>query len=191
MALHTIEWVTNVYGAQRQIRTYPEGDSETFKKGSPVIYDDSEDGVVAIADTSGVPDAQTMIGIALEDASGTSDEDLDVLIVQPGDVFSGMLASDEDTAVAPARDNVIGELFGIIKVTTSYTAGTDRNSQTAAGTEWAVDTGNTNWVRVIDYDYRDLQRVGGTAASVGSLQAADRVLFQFLGSIIDSAGHQA
>jgi hypothetical protein len=160
------------------VRTYAEGASETFKKGNPVIYDDSEDGVVAIGHSSGVPSAQTMLGIALQDATGTTGSDIDVLIVQPADVFSASLASDETTLVAPAADGVEGELFGIIKLAAG--AGGD-------ATEWAVDTGNTNWVRVIDYDYRDIGRRGGKA----NLVAGDRVLFQFLGAIIDSAGHQA
>lgn len=173
----TIEWVKNDRGTPALIRTYPEGSSETFKKGAPVIYDDSEDGVVEITVSSGVPSAQTMLGIALQDASGTAATDIDVLIPQDGDVFSAALLSDQDTLVAPADDGVYGELFGIIKM--SSTAG--------AGTEWGVDNGNTNWVRVLDYDRRDTTRRNGIA----NLVAGDRVLFSFLGTIIDSTGRQA
>ena len=173
----TLEWVKNDRGTPALIRTYPEGASETFKKGAPVIYDDSEDGVVEIAVSSGVPSAQTMLGFALQDASGTTGTDIDVLIPQDGDVFSAALLSDQDTLVAPASDGVYGEPFGLIKM--SSTAG--------AGTEWGVDNGNTNWVLVIDYDPRDVARRGG----ISSLTAGDRVLFRVLGTIIDSTGRQA
>lgn len=171
-----LEWVSSSTGKYR-VRTYPEGDSETFKKGALLIYDDSEDGVVEVTTSSGVPSAQTFIGIALQDASGVSDADVDVLIPTDDDVFSAPLASDQDTLVAPAADGVYGELFGIIKL--SATGGT--------GTEYVVDTGNTNWVKVIDYDPRDVARRNGIA----NLAAGDRVLFRFLGAVIDSAGRQA
>lgn len=175
----TIEWVRNASSpsAGPMVRTYAEGASETFKKGNPVIYDDSEDGVVAIGHSSGVPSAQTMLGIALQDATGVTGSDIDVLIPTDSDIFSAALASDQDTLVIPAADGVDGELFGIIKLSTTG----------GAGTEWAVDTGNTNWVAVVDYDYRDIARRGGKA----NLAAGDRVLFRFLGTIIDSAGRQA
>ena len=171
-----LEWVSSSTGKYR-VRTYPEGDSATFKRGALVIYDDSEDGVNEVAVTAGVPGAQTFIGVALQDASGTSDTDIDVLIPTDDDVFSAPLASDQDTLVAPAADGVYGELFGLIKL--SATGGT--------GTEWVVDTGNTNWVKVVDYDPRDVARRAGIA----NLAAGDRVLFRFLGAVIDSAGHRA
>lgn len=180
-AKHTIEWVRNEHGNPPVIRQFPEGASETFKRGNPVIYDDSEDGIVAITVSSGVPSAQTMLGLALEDASGTTGTFLDVLIPTDGDIFSASLLSDQDTLVAPAQDGVYGELFGIIKMST--TAG--------AGTEWGVDNGNTNWVSVIDYDYRDVAARGGTSKLAANMSAGDRVLFRFLGTIIDSTGRQA
>lgn len=177
----SLEWVKNSRGVPPLIRTYPEGTSETFKKGAPVIYDDSENGVVEITVSAGVPSAQTMLGIALQDASGTNGTDIDVLIPTDDDVFSAWLASDQDTLVAPAQDGVYGELFGLIKGSTTL----------GAGTEWGVDTGNTNWVVVLDYDYRDVARRGGTANLVSGMSAGDRVLFRFLGTIIDGAGHQS
>lgn len=191
MALHTIEWVKNLNGNPNYlVHTYPEGDSETFKKGAILKWDDSEDGVVEIALSSGVPTTQTILGFALQDASGTSDTDIDVLIPRPGDVFSAMVGSAEGTLAAPGRD-LPGQLVGLIKFSTAATAGADHNSQTAAGTEYGVDTGNTNWAKVVDYDYRDLMRVGGSAADVSNLQAGDRVLFTILNSVLDSDGTQA
>ena len=175
----TIEWVRNDHSpsAGPMIRTYPEGDTETFKRGAFVIYDDSEDGIVEVTRSSGVPSAATMLGIALEDATGTSDTDIDVLIPTDGDVFSAVLASDQDTLVAPAADGVYGELFSIVKLSTTG----------GAGTEYAVYTGATDWVKVIDYDPRDIARRG----AIASLVAGDRVLFRILGSVIDAAGRQA
>lgn len=188
MALFTIEWVGNVTGADKYYaKTYPEGDSETYKKGAPLAYDDSEDGVVLIPLSSGVPSSQAMLGLALEDASGTSDTDQDVLIVQPGDIFSAMLSSDISTLVAPTQDNTNGELYGIQQLAT---AATNANGTAAAGTEFAVDTGATNWVRVIGADPRDVQRRGGGTV-LPTMSAGDRVIFHFLDSIINSSGRQA
>lgn len=189
MALFTIEWVGNATGSERYYsRTYPEGDSETFKKGALLEYDDSEDGVVEVDLSSGVPAAKDFIGIALQDASGTSDTDIDVLIVQTGDIFSAMLSSDPSTLVAPTDDNVIGELFGLQRLAT---AATNSAGQAAAGTEYAIDTGATDWVKVLDYDPRDSARRNASAVTTTNYVAGDRVLFQFLNSILDGTGRQS
>lgn len=172
----TIKWVKNVYGGGALVQEYPEGDSETYAKGTPVVYDESEDGIVELANSSGVPSNQTMLGIALEDASGVSDQLQDVLIPRPGDVFSASIASSQTTTVAPALDQ-IGDLAGIILL----------NSTGGDGDEYVVDTGNTNWVKIIGLEPQDLERRGGLVAS---LAAGDRVLFQFLGSILDSDASQ-
>lgn len=173
----TLKWVKNVYGGGAIYRRQPEGDSETYKKGAPVEMDASEDGLVELARTSGVPDNQTMYGIAQEDASnGTDNPEVDVLVPRPGDIFECSLASDEDTVVQPTIDHV-GDLVGIIKL--SATGG--------AGTEYVADTGNSNWAKIIDLHPQDVERRGGR----GSLVAGDRVLIQFLGAILDSAGSQA
>lgn len=171
---HTLTWRYNVYGGGAIFRRVPEGDSETFSKGSLLHFDESEDGVVEVARTAGVPDAQTMYSIAVEDANNNTDNaEMDVLIPRPGDVFSAPLASDEDTLVAPTID-FIGDLVGIIKL--SSTGGD--------GTEYAADSGNTNWAKVIDLDPQDVEKRDGRA----NLQAGDRVLIQFLGAVLDSDG---
>ena len=173
-----LEWVSGPSGIASRIKTYPEGDSATFKKGALVIYDDSEDGVNEIAVSSGQPTlANGWLGIALQDASGVSDADVDVLIPSRDDVFSAPIASDQDTLVAPAADGVYGEIFGVIKL--SATGGT--------GTEWVLDSGSADdFAKVIDYDYRDVARRGGIA----NLVAGDRVLFRFLAAALDVTGRR-
>ena len=172
-----LEWVSGPGGIASRIKTFPEGDSQTFKKGAPVIYDDSEDGVAAIAVTAGVPDAVTFLGIALQDASGVSDADVDVLIPSDDDIFSAPLASDQDTLVAPSQDNVYGEIYGLILL--SATGGT--------GSEYVVESAATrNWVKTLGPDPRDVARRGGFA----NLAAGDRVLFKFLASALDGTGRR-
>jgi hypothetical protein len=176
---HTIQYQYNVFGAGNpQIVEALEGTSETFKKGALVLYDDSEDGWVIVPSTNGVPDAQAMFGIALKDATNVTSSfaTIPVLVPRPGDVFSAAVASDLDTLAAPGIDKR-GDLAGLIFL--SSTAG--------AGTEVAVDSGNTNWVRIQDLHPQDVARRGG----ISSLAAGDRVLFTFLGAVIDSNGTQA
>lgn len=170
----TLTWVKNGSGTPAHVITLPEGASETFKKGALLHYDESENGVVEVARASGVPSAQTMIGIALEDATGTTGTDIDVLIPRIDDIFVAALASDQDTVSAPDID-VIGDAVGLIKL--SSTGG--------AGTEYVVDSGNTNWGRIIGLYGPDVEKRGGLTATYS---AGDRVLFQFLSSVLTSDG---
>jgi hypothetical protein len=170
---HAIQWVKNVYGGGAIYRSLPEGASETFKKGAILNYSAAGNDLAEIPRTAGVPDTQELLGIAAEDANNDSNgAELDYLVPRPGDVFSAALASDQDTIVAPDTDN-IGKLAGIIKLSTTG----------GAGTEYVVDEGNTNWVKILDLDPRDVANRGSRTLSAG-----DRVLFQFLGAILDSDG---
>jgi hypothetical protein len=185
MAVHTIKWSYNIYGAgSPKLATYLEGTSETFKAGSPVIYDDSEDGVVELAVTSGVPDARTMLGIALTDATNVTSSftDIVVLIPSPGDVFETCLASAENASLAPTAD-IRGENMDLVKLTSTYLA----QAKAAAGTEWALDNSETRWAKVIDLHPQDVALRG----SIASLTTGDRVLFRFLSSVTDAVGRQA
>jgi len=168
----TIAWYSNVHGAPSRIVTVPEGTSQTFSKGDLVIYDTSDDGVVIIADTAGVPDAQDFYGIALQDASGTDGTDIDVLVPQAGDLFEASLASAESTEVAPVRSAVTGQPYGLIQMTTG---------------EYVVDNGNVNWVKVLGLHPADAQ----LRQSKTTLSAGDRVIFKFLESVLDNAGDVA
>lgn len=175
---HTINYVKNVYGGGALYRRLPEGASESYKKGALLHYDLSENGIVEVARTSGAVSAATMYGIAREDASGTTATEQDVLIPRPGDIFSASLASDQDTPVAPDIDNV-GQTYGIVKLSTTG----------GAGTEYVVNEGDTSTVlvKVIDLDPRDVEKRGDRS----SLVAGDRVLFQFINSVLSSDGNVA
>lgn len=171
---NTLKWVKNVYGGGAFYQDYPEGDSETYKKGALVVYDESEDGIVEVARTAGRPDLQHLLGLAQEDASGTSDQIQDVLIPRPGDVFECSLASDQDTMVAPGLDN-IADRVGIIKLSTTGSTG---------GIEYVADTSQTNWAKIIQLHPADVERRGGRS----SLVAGDRVLIQFLNTVLEADG---
>jgi hypothetical protein len=173
----TLKWVKNVYGGGSAIpQEYDEGTSETFPKAAPVVHDASEDGIVEVPGTAGVPTTAAMLGLALEAASGTAGTVRDVEVPRPGDIYECSLASDQDTMVAPTVDH-IGDLVGIIKLSTTG----------GAGTEYVADTGNTDWAKIIALHPQDIARRGG----VSSLVAGDRVLIQFLGAVLDAAGSQA
>lgn len=192
MALFTIEWVGSIAGCDKyRTQRYPEGGtSQTFKKGTPVQFDASDDGIIQVDVSSGAPAAAEFLGLALEDATGTADTELDVLIPTAGDIFSAMLASDQDTLVAPTNAR-IGEISaGLLKITSTAT---NNAGQAAAGTEWVVDTSETNiGVKIIGFDPRDLQLRNVTSlGDPTNLVAGDRVLFTFLSGTLDKVGAQS
>lgn len=173
----TLSWVKNSRGTPAFIRTMPEGTSETFKRGALLHYDESENGVVEVARTAGVPDAATLFGIALEDATGTAGTDIDVLIPSADDIFVVSLASDQDTVVAPDID-YHGDAVGLVKLSTTG----------GAGTEYVANSGATTWGRIVSLYGPDQEKRGGINAT---FSAGDRVLFQFLSSVVTSDGSVA
>lgn len=181
-SLLTINWVKNANGTPPLIRDYVEGTSEAFVKGDLVIYDQSENGVVALAGTSGVPTARTFLGIAMADANNVTSgfATIPVLLPQGSDVFSAAVASDENTAVTPTIDD-IGQAYGLIKTTSTY----DSNLP------FVLDNANTNWVKVIDVHPQDNQRLGGEGPTIATLESTTRLLFQFLSSILVVDANQA
>jgi len=176
---YAIEWVKNAAGKPANIRDYPEGTSETFKKGALVIYDRSEDGVVEVALAAGVPSDQNFLGIALKAATGTAAKPIPVLLPQSGDIFKATLASNETTDAAPTGDDR-GQLRGLIKK--------------SADGKFVVDTGNTTWVKVLDINPQDVTKRGldiVAALASGFTAGEDGVLFQFQEGVLDNAGGQA
>lgn len=177
-----IEWVKNAGGLSPSVRDYPEGTSETFKKGALVIYDVSEDGVVEVTRAAGVPSDQNFLGIALKDATGTAGKRIPVLLPRSGDIFKASLASAEATDVAPVGDDR-GKLFGLIK----------RSTGTPAGS-YVVDNSVTTWVKVIDINPEDVSKRGLdllAALATGFTAGEDSVLFEFQEAVLDNAGSQA
>jgi hypothetical protein len=180
MANPAMKWVGSKSGSNPRVIPRSEGTSETFAIGDLVIQDESENGVVGLANTSGVPDAQTFLGIALRAASGTAGTVIPVLIPDPDDYFSAVLASAEGTLVAPDQDHV-GDLAGLILM------------NSANDSVYAVDTGNTNWVKIIEVHRQDIATRGGDPgdATTPTMSTGDRVVFRFLGAVIDSDASQA
>lgn len=180
MAYLPLTWVGNPNGTDGHIETYPEGTSETFKSGDIVILDYGENGIVAPAATSGVPDAVAFLGIAREDASGTAGTPIDVLIPNAEDIFSAILCSAVDTTVAPDHDNE-GQLYSLVK-----------NTATLDLVTGVLEGGTDDWVKVISLDRQDQARQAidpWAATQTGT--AGDRVYFKFLTAALDGAGTQA
>lgn len=171
----TLTWVKNSRGTPALVRTFPEGTSESFKKGALVLWDVSEVGVVEGARTSGVPDADSALGIALEDASGTAGTDIDVLIPQDGDIFMAALASDQDTPIAPSAATHIGLGVGLVKLSTTG----------GAGTEYVVSTADDDSGQIVGIYGPDVEKRGGLTAT---FSAGDRVLFVFSAGFFSNRG---
>lgn len=180
MATQPLKWVGNEKGTPAHVETYAEGTSESFIKGDLVIYDRSENGVVALTATSGVPDTVAFLGIALEDATTTAGSPIDVLIPNHDDIFSAVLCSAQNTLVAPDHDN-IGQLYSLVK-----------NSGSLSNVYGVVEGGTDDFVKIIRLDPQDQARQGidpWAATQTGT--AGDRVYFKFLATAIDSSGTQA
>lgn len=166
----TLTWVKGPRGVPSgSIVTMPEGTSESFKKGALVAYDLSENGIVEVARTAGVPDVEAAFGIALEDATGTAGTDLDVLIPGADDEFVVALASDQDTPVAPSIDS-IGDAVGLVKLSTTGGAGTEYVAVPG------VDQSDLEWARVQRLYGPDVEKRGGINAT---FSAGDRVVIRF------------
>jgi hypothetical protein len=165
----TITWVKNSQGTPALYVSLPEAPSQTFKKGAAVTYDISDNQIAEVARSSGQMSADQFFGIAAEDASGVTGQDLDILIPGVDDIFMASLASGEDTVVAPTYDNTVGKLMGIIKLSTTG----------GAGTEYVLDTGATTHVKGVIIYPPDSEKRGGKGST---MTAGDRVLFKFLSS---------
>lgn len=179
MAYLPLRWVGNQKGTPAHIETYAEGTSETFVSGDLVIYDQSENGVVGLTATSGIPDSVAFLGIARTAASGTAGTAIDVLIPNADDIFSAILCSAQDTTVAPDHDN-IGQLYSVVK-----------NTATLSLVYGVIEGGTDDWVKVISLDRQDQARQAidpWAATQTGT--AGDRVYFKFLDAALNSAGTQ-
>lgn len=175
-----IKWVGNANGSPGRFVTKAEGTSETFAKGDLVVYDISENGVVGLTASNGVPDAVEFLGIAQEAASGTAGTPIEIQIPRHDDLFTATLCSGEDTLVAPDQDNV-GQLGGLIKM--------DSNNNSV----YAVDEGTATHVKIEGINGQDLTRLGGSPgdATTPTMAAGDRVVFRFLAAALDGDGGQA
>ncbi len=183
--LHTIEWVGNITGAEKYYSiTYPEASgTAAYKKMAPLTYDLSADGVDEIPLSTGVPSTDAMIGLALQDASGTTNADADVHIPQAGDIFSAMLSSDVASLTAPATDNR-GVLMGIQQLTASATSAR-AGGLAASATEYALDSAVVTWAKVLSIDPRDVARAGGSIPVFPTMATGDRLIFTFLRAVMD------
>jgi hypothetical protein len=149
----------------------PEGTSETFKKGALVAYDLSENGIVEVGRSSGVPTIESCFGIALEDASGTAAADVEILIPSADAEFVCAVATDADTMLAPALD-MLGAAVGIVKLSTTGGAGTEYVAVYAA----TFDESDLEWARCVRFYGPDVEKRGGYAAT---FTAGDRIVIRF------------
>lgn len=190
---HPLEWAGSSDGTQPVVKLYREGSSETFAKGDLVIFDQSESGLVVVAQGDGgvygdsdndeSADTTNFLGIALKAASGTAGTLIDVLIPRPQDYFAATLfATDNTTVVAPDEDN-IGQILDLIKG--------DSNNNSATGVLEENTGGGGTWVKVVDLDRQGTTFRGGTIGGEPTYAVGDRVIVRFQESALDGTGAQA
>jgi hypothetical protein len=160
MAVHTVKWVKNNNGTPARIQTYPEAATQTFKRGDFVVWDTSDEKLKAAVDTT-----VAAIGIADQDASGTTSTLIHVLVPQPGDIFSATISSAGANGTAHHDLKTVGKNYSWLKSTES--------GETTKTTIDIADTSNA-WVTIVDLDPRD------AAATSGG-----RVLFTILPAVYD------
>lgn len=176
MAVYTIEWKYSLGGAkQPAIVEAPEDSSQSYKIGTPVVYDASGDGFKTATDT-----VAALSGIALADATNVTSGFTTIPVVIPTalDIFSATIGSagangtahhDDDTAFVDAY---------------SWIASTE----TGETTKYTVDVADTTneWITVIALDPRDasgttggrvLFRLKGPGDYIKGISTTSTVLF--------------
>lgn len=149
IALMPIEVKGSVTGSAPEMETFPEAATQSFKKGELVILASGKV-TVAGANPTGI------LGVAAHDASGITDNPVNVYIANLDTIFVANLS----TGIASAITQV-GARFGVTKV----------------GTNWHVDTaktGATERVVVKKLDSRDA--VGDTQGRVHVVFLGDKTL---------------
>ena len=134
-----------------EYRTYPEAAAQSFKRGELVQLSSGK--VAALAGTD--PAANSILGIAMHDASGVTDADVVVFVPSPDSLIVGNVGG---TSVTAAADR--GAEYGLVEANDIVSV--DK-----------TDTTNTR-VIVVDLDRRD---------PVGDVNG--RVIFKFMASALD------
>lgn len=165
MAVYTIEWAGKLGGDRSGpgVIHLPEaGTPGSYKKGDPVIFDLSDDGV-KLASVGTV----NATGIAARNQVGTAQQLVPVIIPTPQDLFVATIsASGANSAAAHNQDN-LADAYGWIRSTES--------GQTAKQT---VDFDNTSnaWILPLKLYEADPE---GTAGG--------RVVFRFIMTAFEAA----
>lgn len=138
-----------ISGNSPQLMNYPEAATQTFKRGEVVYLVSGK-----VTEIAGDTPSQ-ILGIAADDASGTTDTSIGVWIANDDTIFSASYSDDSQAAAATAV-SIVG-----------FARDIDRD--TANGRVYVSSTAAGRRVTVFDLDNRDV-----TGDSGG------RVLFQFL-----------
>jgi hypothetical protein len=107
-----------------RLRNYPEGPSQTFKKGIPVRLSGTstnENQVLQIG-----AGATVILGVAAEDASGTTNTHIAVWLAEPGVEFKARLASGQTSLFSLVTQKFGGTIDtsnNIFRIDTSTTTG--------------------------------------------------------------------
>jgi len=136
MAVYTIEWKYSFGGAaQPTIVEYLEADSQTFKIGAPVVYDQSDAGLKVFTKT-----VAALTGFALKAATNvtTGNATIPVLFVQSSDVFSATISAAGANSAGVHALTSLGHGYGIIASTESGETTKYTVDQSDTTNDWAV-----------------------------------------------------
>jgi len=134
------------------IHTYPEAASQSFKKGQFVYL---ASGAVTVVATDGT----TIMGIALDDATGTTGSDIHVQIVQPDDVVR--IRCRNATSDVTCDNLALGTTYGLVVASNVvYIDKADTTNKALAVERYETDAAGS-------YTYWIYARVLPTVAQVG------------------------
>lgn len=134
------------------IMTFLEASGQSFKAGELLIV---SSGYVAVG--SADPSAETIVGIALHDASGVQGTDVKVMCAMPGVIFEGQLQNGAGTATIAIATHMLAQ-FGVA----------------VTSNKWWIDTDETSSVIVTIVGFKD---------AVGTLNGIVEFVFNPLGTI--------
>jgi predicted RecA/RadA family phage recombinase len=147
ISLRPMSAVSTISGGVYEIRRYPEAASQSFKKGE-LVYLASGKVTICGADPS------LILGMAMEDATGTTDTSIAVAIANKDTVFEGNVYHGTPASAITAVTD-IGTDYGVVN----------------ANNKWYVDVSDTSNVRILVRDLSKKDVVGDTYG---------RVLFQVM-----------
>lgn len=147
ISLQRMKAIGTISGNSPEIRYYPEAASQSFKAGE-LVYLASGKVTICGADPS------LILGMAMEDATGTTNTDLAVAIANKDTVFEGNVYHGTPASAITAITDV-GTDYGVVN----------------ADNKWYVDVSDTSNVRILVRDLSKKDAVGDTYG---------RVLFQVM-----------
>lgn len=136
------------------IMNFPEGAGQSFKKGELVV---ASGGYIVVGAAD--PSAETIVGIALADASGTQGTQIPVMCALPGVIFEGQLQNAAADAAIAATDML--KQYGVNLTSNKWWIDTDETTSKIV-TIVAFKDATTTVNGVVEFVFNPLGTVWGS-----------------------------